>query len=55
MGKPQAGRHTTPAAYLLDARFERLSALFIEATRTGDVKEEQGRFTKREKCQRISL
>ena len=32
VGKPQGGRHTTPAAYLLNVRFEWLSTLFIEAT-----------------------
>lgn len=30
VGKPQAGRHTTAAVYLLNVGFERLSALFIE-------------------------
>lgn len=30
VGKPQAGRHTTAAAYLLNVGFERLSAPFIE-------------------------
>lgn len=58
VGKPQAGRHTTAAAYLLNVGFERLATLFIETRfqrtnrrcgwRAGDIAREK-------KCFRISL
>lgn len=58
VGKPQAGRHTTAAAYLLNVGFERLATLFIETRfkrtnrrcgwRAGDI-------ARKKKCFRISL
>lgn len=43
MGKPQAGRHTTAAVYLLNVGFERLSALFIETRFSRTNRRRRGR------------